>query len=155
MLRAPIHPTTDDQAERVLILGVAASDSHAVANHMIAFFLRSRGFTVVNLGTCTPVSEFSQACRDHPDAEAVVIGSLNGHAHEDLRDLREARANGLITCPVIVGGNLSVGSHKGASDGARLYELGVDHVLDDPDRLPELLDELRDRARSTVLHCAS
>jgi methylaspartate mutase sigma subunit len=112
-----------------VILGVAASDSHAVANHLIAYGLRAEGYQVVNLGTCTPISEFSQACQENPHALAVVIGSLNGHVHEDLRDLAAAQEAGLIHCPVIVGGNLSVGSHKDGSAEARLRDLGVSHVL--------------------------
>ena len=66
---------TATQGGRLLILGVAASDSHAVANILIARYLRGLGFEVVNLGPCTPVAEFARACRDHPAAEAVLIGS--------------------------------------------------------------------------------
>jgi len=121
-----------------VVLGVAASDAHAVANHLIAYSLRAAGYDVVNLGTCTPVSEFAEAVREHPETLAVIIGSLNGHVHEDLRDLREAE----IGCPVIVGGNLSVGSRKDASALDRLYALGVDHILSRPDQLPALLEEI-------------
>ncbi|HXM58730.1 MAG TPA: cobalamin-dependent protein [Candidatus Dormibacteraeota bacterium] len=129
--------------KRTIILGVAASDAHAVANHLIAHYLRARGFEVVNLGTCTPIAEFARAYDEHPDAEAVVIGSLNGHVHEDLRELRQARVEGRLPCPVIVGGNLSVGSHKDESAVRRLHELGVDHILREPGELPDLLDRLR------------
>ncbi|MCP3819177.1 cobalamin-dependent protein [Streptomyces sp. A3M-1-3] len=140
-----------ESAPRTVILGVAASDSHAVANHLIAYSLRGLGFDVVNLGTCTPVEEFAEACAQYPDAEAVVIGSLNGHVHEDLRGLDRAKQSGRITCPVVVGGNLSVGSHKDASSLDRLYATGVDHILSDPAELPALLDELRAaRDRSAV-----
>ncbi|MFF9086516.1 cobalamin-dependent protein [Streptomyces sp. NPDC014991] len=143
-------------ATRTVILGVAASDSHAVANHLIAYALRGAGFDVVNLGTCTPVEEFAQACATHPDAEAVIIGSLNGHIHEDLRGLAETKRSGKIPCPVVVGGNLSVGSHKDGSAHERLYALGVDHILTDPGELPALLDELRaTRDGITALRTAS
>ncbi|MGW1074441.1 cobalamin-dependent protein [Streptomyces sp. NPDC002537] len=128
---------------RTVILGVAASDSHVVANHLIAHALRAQGFHVVNLGTCTTVDEFAAAHAEHPRAEAVIIGSLNGHAHEDLQELPAARRAGLLGCPVILGGNLSVGSHKDASDIDRLHALGVDVVLSDPELLPETLDALR------------
>ncbi|MBN0046131.1 cobalamin-dependent protein [Streptomyces actuosus] len=132
-----------ETAQRTVILGVAASDSHVVANHLIAHALRARGFHVVNLGACTSVAEFADAHAEHPDAEAVIIGSLNGHAHEDLHDLPAARAAGRLGCPVIVGGNLSVGSYKHTSDHERLYALGVDVVLTDLDALPPTLDRLR------------
>nr|WP_202512191.1 cobalamin-dependent protein [Streptomyces sp. SID3343] len=131
---------------RTVILGVAASDAHAVANHLIARTLRDRGYHVVNLGVNTSVAEFVEACAEHPDAEAVIIGSLNGHAHEDLRELPAIRAAGLITCPVILGGNLSVGSHKSPRDLERLFTLGVDVVLEDAAELPGTLDRLRSSA---------
>ncbi|QKV91471.1 cobalamin B12-binding domain-containing protein [Streptomyces sp. NA02950] len=128
---------------RLVILGVAASDCHVVANQLIAYALRGQGFEVVNLGACTPVEEFARAYREHPEAEAILIGSLNGHVHEDLRDLPEARRSGRIGCPVVVGGNLSVGSVKDPSAVSRLYDLGVDRIVEDPDDLPAVLDRLR------------
>lgn len=132
----------DAPPARTVILGVAASDSHAVANHLLAYGLRARGYVVVNLGTCTPVSDFAESCRRHPWASAVLIGSLNGHAYEDLLDLPAARRSGDITCPVVLGGNLSVGSAKRESALERLYALGVDHILDGPDDLFTLLGRL-------------
>lgn len=132
---------------RTVILGVAVSDAHAVANQLIAMHLRDHGFHVVNLGVCSPLTSFADAFDAHPDAEAVVIGSLNGHAADDLRDLPALRAAGRLRCPVIVGGNLSVGSHKSRLDRTRLYELGIDHILEDPYELPLLLDLLRSAGR--------
>jgi methylaspartate mutase sigma subunit len=134
-----------------VVLGVAASDAHAVANQLIAYALRARGYTVINLGTCTPVAEFAAAVEEHPDTIAVIIGSLNGHAHEDLRDLRAARDSGSIGCPVIVGGNLSVGSQKDASDVERMHALGVDHILADFTELPALLEEIAAGRRLPVV----
>ncbi|SDH85593.1 glutamate mutase subunit S [Actinokineospora alba] len=122
-----------------VILGVAASDAHAVANILIAESLREAGFLVVNLGVCTPLPEFAEAYQANPTAVAVVVGSLNGHAYDDLRDLPALRARGLLGCPVVVGGNISVGSTKSDRDRARLEQLGVDHVLDDVAHLVPLL----------------
>lgn len=129
--------------QRTVILGVARSDAHSVANQLIALRLRLAGFTVINLGACTPLEEFSDALVGHPDAEAVVIGSVNGHAYDDLKELPSLRAAGRLQCPIILGGNLSVGSEKHGSDRQRLLDLGVDHIVDDIDRLPLLLDLLR------------
>ncbi len=136
-------------AKSTVILGVAASDAHAVANHLIAHSLRECGYEVVNLGTCTPVEEFAVAAEQRPHALALIIGSLNGHIHEDLHDLRAAQKAGRITCPVIVGGNLSVGSHKDDADIKRLYALGVDHLLADSADLPTLLESLESERRTT------
>ncbi|MEU9508350.1 cobalamin-dependent protein [Micromonospora sp. NPDC048170] len=128
---------------RTVILCVAASDSHVVANHLIAHLLRSHGFNVVNLGACTTVSDICDALLRWPEAEAVLVGSLNGHARQDLADLPEAKDRGAITCPVIVGGNLSVAVADDISKDAALYALGVDHILRDPSTIPTLLDRLR------------
>jgi len=140
---------------RVVILGVAASDAHAVANHLIAYLLRTHGFEVVNLGTCTPISEFCAALARHPQAEAILIGSLNGHAVDDLAELPQARSAGLLDRPVIVGGNLSVGSHKTGVEAERLRALGVDHVLADPAELPTLLDRLRANRSAQEKRCGA
>jgi methylaspartate mutase sigma subunit len=126
-----------------IVMGVAASDAHVVANHLIAMYLRRQGFRVVNLGACTPTVEFMQAaaaCGD--DLVAVVIGSLNGHALEDLADLPQARARYGIRAPVAVGGNLSVGAVKDARIEDRLQALGVDCVLRHPSQLVQALRAL-------------
>jgi methylaspartate mutase sigma subunit len=140
-----MNTTVTTTAPRVVILGVAASDAHAVANQLIAMMLRQQGFVVINLGVCTPLEEFAEAYRAHPQAEAVLIGSLNGHAYEDLKDLPHLRSTGQLACPIIVGGNLSVGSHKGPETANRLRALGVDHILDTADELSELLNRLADQ----------
>ncbi|NUU24135.1 MAG: methylaspartate mutase [Streptomycetaceae bacterium] len=132
-----------DVNSRTVILGVTASDAHAVANHLIAHSLRDEGFHVVNLGVNTTVAEFFAALAEHPDAEAIVIGSINGHAYEDLIELPEVRAETGIDCPIVLGGNLSVGSSKAADHLQRLFDLGVDHILDDADEIVALLDKLQ------------
>jgi len=137
--------------KRKVILGVTASDAHVVGNHLIAFWLREKGFEVVNLGACTPVTEFAEAARNHPDAEALLIGSLNGHAAADLQGLAEAKTSGDIRCPVVIGGNLSVGADKKESDLRRFFSLGVDHVLPSHQELVPLLNRLHEeRLREAV-----
>ena len=85
---------------------------------------------------------FADAGRQHPDAVAVLIGSLNGHAFEDLKGLNVVKASGAVRCPVIVGGNLSVGSEKKESDKTRLYGIGVDYVLSSPEEILLLLNRI-------------
>jgi len=144
--------TPHEYGERVVILGVAESDAHAVANRLIALQLEEHGFTVMNLGVCTPLEEFADAADACPQAEAVLIGSLNGHAHHDLRRLPELRAAGRLRCPVVVGGNLSVGSHKADADLQRLRDLGIDHLLDGAGELVLLLDRMRSALDAELRH---
>ncbi|MER9071155.1 cobalamin-dependent protein [Mesorhizobium sp. M0902] len=130
---------------RVIILGVAESDAHVVANKLIEYELSISGFNVINLGACTPVEEFVDAFQAHPYADAIVIGSLNGHAYEDLRSIRDAKKDLLISCPIIVGGNLGVTREQAAKTKEELLSLGVDYVLDDAAELPFLLNHLPPR----------
>jgi methylaspartate mutase sigma subunit len=125
-----------------VILGVAESDAHVVANHLIEHLLRKVGYEVVNLGPCTSVDEFMQAARMHPEAEAILIGSLNGHAASDLATLAVAKRAARVTCPVILGGNLSVGSNKVCDDSARLMACGVDIVLESYSQILPTLERL-------------
>jgi methylaspartate mutase sigma subunit len=131
--------------QRTVVLGVTASDAHAVANQLIAAHLRATGFHVVNLGACTPISEFVEALRRNPHAEALLVGSLNGHAYQDLRDLPEACASGAIPCPIVLGGNLSVGATKRSSDFERFYDLGVTRIVEDARDLVDVLDQMAEQ----------
>lgn len=132
-----------------VILGVAASDAHSVANQLIAASLRLAGFTVVNLGVCTPLEDFARAADEHPDALAIAVGSTNGHAYDDLCDLPALRRAGRLRCPVLLGGNLSVGQHKNEAYHVRLRRLGVDQIVSD---IHELHDVLRELAASRSLN---
>jgi methylaspartate mutase sigma subunit len=128
--------------KRTVILGVAASDVHVVANFFIAHLLGTNGFEVVNLGACTSIAEFAAAYHAHPEAEAVLIGSVNGNACEDLRELPSARRRGLLDLSVIVGGNTAINAPTRLSAAQRLRALGVDWVLDDLRELVPLLERL-------------
>jgi len=128
-----------------VILAVAASDVHVVANHLIAARLRGAGYEVINLGAATPTQEIIECWQSHKDALAIAIGSLNGHAVQDLADLAELKKLYQVACPVIVGGNLSVGSVKNDGEGEALRENGADYVLKDAEELLALLEDLSKR----------
>lgn len=139
-------PTDDPHGDRrplgrTVILGVAESDAHVVANRLIAMLLKEHGYDVVNLGACTPVHEFMEAYQRHPDAIAIVIGSLNGHAARDLADLPDAKRDYQVRCPILLGGKLHVAANAvGHTDG--FAGLGVDHVIQDPNTLLALFEKL-------------
>lgn len=129
-----------------IILGVAASDAHVVANHLIAMFLRRQDFSVINLGACTPTEEFMKAAVRSPNVVAILIGSLNGHAAEDLADLPMLRQQYQVRVPVLVGGNLSVGAIKSDAVIEKLLTLGVDAVLQHPDEIIGTLHNIKLKA---------
>jgi methylaspartate mutase sigma subunit len=130
MDNTPILPLPPGRG--TVILGVAASDAHVVANHLIAMYLRHQNFEVINLGACTPTEDFMKAADQAPNVVAVLIGSLNGHALDDLSDLPRLRRQYRVDAPVMVGGNLSVGAIKDDRVIRELYALGVDLVLQHP-----------------------
>jgi aspartate-semialdehyde dehydrogenase len=134
-----------------VILGVAGSDTHVVANYLIAHMLREDGYRVVNLGACTPLAEFMEAYAAHPDALAIMIGSVNGHAKDDLRQLGTLKARYGVRCPVILGGNLSVGSHKELGLTEYYQELGVDLVITQPELMRTHLRTLADASATQHL----
>jgi methylaspartate mutase sigma subunit len=136
---------------RTIILGVAESDAHVVANKLIEYELSFNGFKVLNLGACTSVGEFVDAFQLHPYADAVVIGSLNGHAYEDLKSIEAAKGDLLISCPIVVGGNLGVTREQAARTRDALLSLGVDYVLDDAAELTALLHSLPRRNSFTAM----
>ena len=124
-----------------IILGVAASDSHVVANYLISFYLRDQGFEVINLGVCTPLADFMRAYDEHRDALAIAIGSMNGHALEDLRELEMLKQRHQVHCPIIVGGNLSVGSQKRETLAEEFKAVGVSMILESPEQLLHTLPQ--------------
>lgn len=128
--------------QRKVIIAVAKSDAHVVANRMIHMMLLQEGYDVINLGVCTSVEEIAEACRQHPDAVAVLIGSLNGHASVDLLPLKQAKLKGQIRCPVVLGGNLSVGKEKTENLKNTFHQIGVDYVLDSADQILQTLEEI-------------
>lgn len=123
-----------------VILAVTESDAHVVANQLIAFQLRQNGYNVINLGACCSVQEIKQAYDENSDTIAILIGSLNGHACEDLKDLPTFSHK--IHCPIILGGNLSVGSKKHLNEHEDFYKLGVSTVLQSHLQVLPLLESL-------------
>ncbi|MFB6421492.1 cobalamin-dependent protein [Bradyrhizobium tunisiense] len=146
----PVSAHEQTSNNRLIILGVAESDAHVVANKLIEYELRLVGYNVLNLGACTPIDEFIGAFKANPNANAIIIGSLNGHAYEDLKELEEAKRDLLITCPVIVGGNLGVTRDQATRTRQILLSLGVDYVLDDASELLSVLSNLPNRNSSLV-----
>jgi methylaspartate mutase sigma subunit len=134
-----------------VVLGVAASDAHVVANHLIAMFLRRQQFDVINLGACTPTEDFLKAASNAPHLVAILIGSLNGHALEDLADLPLLKQRYHVKAPILVGGNLSVGAIKSDDIVESLLALGVDMVLQHPNQIVEALSILQARAEARAL----
>ncbi|MBI4237786.1 MAG: cobalamin B12-binding domain-containing protein [Deltaproteobacteria bacterium] len=139
------------RSQRPIILGVTESDCHVVANRLIELQLRADGWSVLNLGVCTPVAEFAAAYAEHPDTPAILIGSLNGHGYDDLQTLPRYRERYDIHCPIVLGGNLSVGSQKTHADETRFYALGVTHILRELCQILPLLATFMDAETARIV----
>lgn len=131
----------DDPRPKV-ILCVAASDAHVVGNHMIAMFLRDNGLDVINLGAATSIEEMMEAYQMNPDVLAIVIGSMNGHAVDDLAGLGNAKRDYQLRCPIFLGGNLSVGSQKTNREVETMLNDGVSEIVSDPEHLLKILKNI-------------
>jgi methylaspartate mutase sigma subunit len=131
-----------------VILGVTRSDAHVVANILIAHQLQRHGYHVVNLGACTPTVDFMKAYRKHPDALAIAMGSMNGHAYKDLADLPRLMQQYSVCCPIILGGNLGVDGQTRVHVEDRFKALGVTMLLDSPEELLRELELLREERDS-------
>ena len=141
-LRIDLKMFIEPEDRPKIILCVAASDAHVVGNHMIAMFLRDNGINVINLGAATPIDEIMEAYQCHRDALAIVIGSLNGHAVDDLAGLGVAKRNYQVRCPVFLGGNLSIGSQKTDREREALLKDGVTEIVTEPEQLLAKLKQL-------------
>lgn len=119
----------------LVIQAMASSDAHVVANRLIERMLREEDYEVINLGACVSVGEIMAAYDRRPDAIAIAVGSLNGHAVQDLATLASAKAQHNVRCPVILGGNLGVGSIDRIDVLLALKEAGVDVILTSPKEL--------------------
>ncbi len=135
---------------KTIILGVAASDAHVVANKLIEKLLVDKGFNVINLGACTTIHEFCHTYAQSESVLAIIIGSLNGHAVNDVTGLDLAKRQYGVTCPVIMGGNLALGNQSNASVLPALTDLGVDIVLDEPHQLIDVLSNLSNLANQNT-----
>ena len=89
-----------------VVLGVIGNDIHIVGNKVLEQCLREWGYRVLNIGANRTPKEFACAAAES-DANAVLIGSLNGEALHWSRSLRtcfeEAGVGDLL---IYMGGNL-------------------------------------------------
>jgi methylaspartate mutase sigma subunit len=126
------------------VVSSTASDAHTWNLVYLQLLLEDLGYTVTNLGACTPGEVLVAEClRIHPDL--VVLSSVNGHGFTDgllvapmLRACPE-----LAHTPLVIGGKLGVDGTCRADRETSLVEAGFDRVFGDDD-IPEFLVYLDD-----------
>lgn len=124
-----------------IVLAMTESDAHVVGNKLLEIFLNESGFNVNNRGACTPLEEVFQAASKEATL-AIVLGSQNGHALEDISELNNLRVKYGCDSPVIMGGNLSVGANKSDDLADKISASGVDYIISEFDELIKALDKI-------------
>ncbi|MGW6285409.1 cobalamin B12-binding domain-containing protein [Streptomyces sp. NPDC055107] len=134
----------------VAVVATISSDAHSWNLVVLQLLLEEHGYTVHNLGPCTPPAEVVDCLRFvRPDL--VVLSTVNGHGLIELpqlvRSLRGTR--------VVVGGKLNT-TRVSAGDIRRLVDIGVDRVFTESESLEEFFGYLRalDRSRRRPLRPA-
>lgn len=116
----------------VVVVSGVASDSHTWNLVFLQLLIEELGYHVVNLGPCVPDEVLVDECRRLAPA-LVVIGSVNGHGHQDgQRVIGKLRAcEPLAGIPVVIGGKLGISGRGGGWRADELVAAGFDAVFDD------------------------
>ncbi|MBL4940069.1 MAG: cobalamin-dependent protein [Colwellia sp.] len=124
-----------------VVLAMTESDAHVVGNKLLEVFLDESGFRVNNRGACTPLREvFIEAAKE--PTLAIVLCSQNGHAREDIEGLKALKAEYNVNCPIVLGGNLSVGSTKVDNLHEQFRSAGVDLITNEFTELKIALEDM-------------
>ena len=120
------------QTRGTIVLGAVAGDQHAVPIAIAADLLRSRGFTVIDLGADTPIESFVDAATIADRLIAVGISSSTGGVDDNVI----ATANAITTqlgCAVVIGGH-GIGERARTAHADAITESASD-MLDAFDRI--------------------
>lgn len=116
------------------VLTGTSSDSHMWNLVYVQLLLEEAGYAVLNLGVCVPDGHVVAEClRERPDV--VVVGTMNGHGHNDgARLVGRLRAEAeLAGTPVVIGGKLGIDGAGNARHADALLAAGFDAVFEGDD----------------------
>jgi methylmalonyl-CoA mutase cobalamin-binding subunit len=122
-----------------IIMGGTESDTHVVSLYVAALMLQEAGYRVINRACQNPVAELMAEPPGGGPVLAYVVCNQNGHALEDLRNLRQFKP---AATPVILGGHYTLGCHDKPVQQGRLREVGVDHFVESLEELIPMLDQI-------------
>jgi methylaspartate mutase sigma subunit len=127
----------DSTKYKTAVVATIPSDSHTWNLVFIELFLAEQGYTVTNLGCCTPFETVVQKCRELQPA-LLAISTINGHGVIDGTDLgRQIAALPTQIRPVaVVGGKLGLSGPCPPETVAALEAAGF-HAVFDNDRALE------------------
>ena len=127
------------QYKGTVIIGGTESDTHVVSIYLAAFMLEEYGYHVINRSCQNATADLMAAAEEGEDILAYVVCNQNGHALEDLRDLRLCKP---ASTPVILGGHYTIGCHKKLTQQCHLRAVGVDMFVETLSELIPLLNQI-------------
>ena len=122
---------------RLAVIACSPGERHALGPAMVADFLESAGWEVLQLGPSLPVGDLVEMVEDEqPDAVCLSTATTERlvHAEETLHELRAAGA----PAHLVVGGRAWT---QVPDPQARALEMGADACVVDPRELRRLLAE--------------
>lgn len=131
------HIIGETRREPHAVLTTVPSDSHTWNLLFIQLLLEESGWSVTNLGCCTPVARLlEESLRLVPDM--IVISTVNGHgAQEAPRLITALRAEPLLAdVPVYLGGKICISEEDQASAAAELVDAGYSGVFFGEEAVP-------------------
>jgi len=127
------------QDKGTVIIGGTESDTHVVSLYLAAIMLEEYGYRVINRTCQNPAADLMADAGEGVEILAYVVCNQNGHALEDLRDLRLYKSG---SAPVILGGHYTLGCHNKPEQQSQLRDVGVDLFVESLTDLIPLLDQI-------------
>ena len=121
-------------AGRVAVTTSSPGELHVLGTQMVADFLETQGWEVLNLGADSPAAEVAALAQRRAAAVVALSTALPGHLLSVTRTCQLLRQ--LPAPPYIVAGGRAYGG-----DPQRALAVGADAFADDPERLLELLGQ--------------
>ena len=119
---------------RVALVASTPGELHALGSQMVADFLETQGWNVLNLGADAPAAEVAELARTREAAVVALSTALPGHLLSVTRTCQ--LLSQLSPAPYIV-----VGGRAYGGDESRALAVGADAFAGDPERLLELLGQ--------------
>lgn len=132
--------SAEKASNKTVILGVIGYDAHVIGNRIIEHALTKEGYKVINLGIFISQEDFINTAIE-ADADAILVGSLYGHAELDCKGFREkCIESGLDNITLYVGGNLAIGEKEWNMVEETFLNMGFDRAFP-PETLPQQIVE--------------
>jgi methylmalonyl-CoA mutase cobalamin-binding subunit len=129
----------EKRSKGTVIIGGTESDTHVVSLYLAAIMLEEHGYRVINRTCQNPTADLMADAGEEVEVLAYVVCNQNGHALEDLRDLRLFKSR---ATPIILGGHYTLGCHNKLAQQSELRAVGVDLFVESLGDLIPLLDQI-------------